>query len=106
MTTKDIFEELQKRLDANPGKLAGLNAVYQFNISGADAGQYNVAVADGKARVREGVHASPNVTVSMASNDLADLVNGKLDGVQAFMTGKLKVAGDIMLAMRLQSLLQ
>jgi putative sterol carrier protein len=41
----------------------------------------------------------------MSSNDFMDLVEGRLDGVMAFMKGKLKVKGDMMLAMRLQSLL-
>jgi putative sterol carrier protein len=41
----------------------------------------------------------------MASDDFADMVGGKLDGIKAFMTGKLKVKGNMMLAMQLQSLL-
>lgn len=106
MTTKEIFNEMQKRMDANPAKLAGMKAVFQFDISGADPGIYSVAIADGKAVVSEGTSASSNITITMASNDFADMVEGKLDGVTAFMGGKLKVKGDMMLAMQLQSLLQ
>lgn len=105
MTTKEIFNEMQKRMDANPAKLAGMKAVFQFDISGADPGIYSVAIADGKAVVSEGTSASSNITITMASNDFADMVEGKLDGVTAFMGGKLKVKGDMMLAMQLQSLL-
>jgi putative sterol carrier protein len=105
MTTKEIFNEMQKRMDANPAKLAGMKAVFQFDISGADPGIYSVAIADGKAAVSEGTSASSNITITMASNDFADMVEGKLDGVTAFMGGKLKVKGDMMLAMQLQSLL-
>lgn len=106
MTTKEIFNEMQKRMDANPAKLAGMKAVFQFDISGADPGVYSVAIADGKAAVSEGTSASSNITITMASNDFADMVEGKLDGITAFMGGKLKVKGDMMLAMQLQSLLQ
>ena len=106
MTTKEIFSEMQKRMDGNPAKLAGIKAVYQFEINGADAGVYSVAIADGKGMVTEGPHASPNITITMASNDFADMVEGKLDGIAAFMGGKLKVKGDMMLAMQLQSLLK
>ena len=106
MTTKEIFNEMQKRMDGNPAKLAGIKAVYQFEINGADAGVYSVAIADGKGMVTEGPHASPNITITMASNDFADMVEGKLDGIAAFMGGKLKVKGDMMLAMQLQSLLK
>jgi putative sterol carrier protein len=104
MTTKEIFSEMQKRMDANPAKLAGIKAVFQFDISGADPGKYSVAIADGKAAVNEGTSASPDIAITMASNDFADMVEGKLDGVTAFMGGKLKVKGDPMLAMQLQSL--
>jgi putative sterol carrier protein len=105
MTTKEIFNEMQKRMDANPSKLAGIKAVFQFDISGADPGIYSIAIADGKAAVSEGTSASSNITITMASNDFADMVEGKLDGITAFMGGKLKVKGDMMLAMQLQSLL-
>jgi putative sterol carrier protein len=105
MTTKEIFNEMQKRMDANPAKLAGMKAVFQFDISGADPGIYSIAIADGKAAVSEGTSASSNITITMASNDFADMVEGKLDGITAFMGGKLKVKGDMMLAMQLQSLL-
>jgi putative sterol carrier protein len=105
MTTKEIFNEMQKRMDGNPTKLAGIKAVYQFDINGADPGVYGVAIADGKGMVSEGPHASPDITITMASDDFADMVGGKLDGIKAFMTGKLKVKGNMMLAMQLQSLL-
>ena len=106
MTTKEMFTEMQKRMDGNPTKLAGIKAVYQFDINGADPGVYSVAIADGKGMVTEGHHPSPNITITIASNDFADMVEGKLDGVAAFMGGKLKVKGDMMLAMQLQSLLK
>jgi putative sterol carrier protein len=106
MTTKEIFSEMQKRMDANPAKLAGIKAVYQFDINGADPGVYSVAIADGKAVVSESTHASPNITITMASDDFADMVRGKLDGIMAFTMGKLRLEGDMMLAMKLQSLLK
>lgn len=106
MTTRQIFDEMQKRMDANPKKLAGIKAVFQFDISGADPGLYSVAVADGVAVVTETPHASPDITISMTSNDFTDLVRGKLDGILAFTLGKLKLKGDMLLAMKLQTLLK
>ncbi len=106
MTTKEIFIEMQKRMDANPAKLAGIKAVFQFHINGADPGIYSVGIAGGKAVISDGTSASPDITINMASNDFADMVEGKLDGIAAFMGGKLKVTGDMMLAMQLQSLLK
>ncbi len=106
MATKDIFNEMQKRVDASPGKLGGIKAVFQFDITGADPGNFSVAIGDGSAKVSEGISDSPNVTITMASNDFADMVEGRLDSMAAFMGGKLKVKGDMMLAMQLQSLLK
>jgi putative sterol carrier protein len=106
MTTKEIFSEMQKRMDANPAKLWGIKAVFQFDITGADPGTYSVVIADGKAAVNEGTSASPDISITMTSNEFADMVEGKLDGITAFMGGKLKVKGDPMLAMQLQSLLK
>jgi len=105
MTTEEIFSEIQRRMDANPAKLAGIKAVFQFDISGADPGAYSVTIANGKATVSEAASASPDITITMASNDFVDMVEGRLDGITAFMGGKLKVKGDPMLAMQLQSLL-
>jgi putative sterol carrier protein len=105
MTTKEIFKEMQKRMDVNPAKLAGIKGVFQFDIGGADPGVYSVAIADGKAAISEGTSASPSVTITMASTDFTEMVEGRLDGITAFMGGKLKVAGDMALAMQLQSLL-
>ena len=106
MKTKEIFSEMQKRMDTNPAKLAGIKAVFEFDITGADPGTYSVAIADGKAMVSEGAAPSSDIAITMASNDFADMVEGKLDGITAFMGGKLKVKGDPMLAMQLQSLLK
>lgn len=106
MTTKEIFDEMQKRIDANPGKLGGMKAVFQFEITGVDPGNFSVSVGDGTAKVSEGTSASPNVTITMASNDFLDMVEGRLDSMAAFMGGKLKITGDMMLAMQLQNLLK
>ena len=105
MTTKEIFNGMQKRMEANSAKLAGIKAVFEFDIEGADPGIYSVAIDDGKGIVSEGTSASPDITVTVSSSDFLDLVEGRLDGVMAFMKGKLKVKGDMMLAMQLQSLL-
>jgi putative sterol carrier protein len=98
-----FFESLQERLAKNPAKLAGLNCVYQFRVGDAS---YNVALADGGAVVAEGEAQSPSCTVTMEENDFLSLLSGKLNGQMAFMTGKLKVAGDFGLALKLESLLK
>jgi putative sterol carrier protein len=84
----------------NPGAAQGLDAVFQFDIQGEEGGAWHVTVREGACAVGEGVHDSPRVTITMSAEDWLALVNRRLNGVQAFMTGKLKVKGDLMLAQR------
>jgi putative sterol carrier protein len=102
-TVTGFFESLQEKLAKNAGTLAGLNCVYQFRVGDAS---YNVAFTDGNAVVAKGEASAPNCTVTMADDDFLALLSGKLNGQMAFMTGKLKVAGDFGLALKLESLLK
>ena len=70
------------------------------------ATQYYFKVANEAIEVQSGKHDSPNITISMKESDYLDMVNGKLNGQMAFMSGKLKVAGDMGLALRLQGLFE
>ncbi len=103
MSVKGFFDSLQARLNQDPSKLAGMNCVYQFRIGGQ---AFNVAMKDGKAAVAPGEAGAPNCTVTMAENDFLDMLAGKLNGQMAFMTGKLKVAGDMGLALKLGSFIK
>ena len=68
------------------------------------ATQYHFRVANESIEVQMGTHASPSITITMQESDYLDMVNGKLNGQTAFMTGKLKIAGDMGLALKLQNL--
>lgn len=103
MSVKGFFESLQARLNQDPSRLAGMNCVYQFKIGDS---AFNVAMKDGKAAVGVGESPSPNCTVTMAEGDFLDMLSGKLNGQMAFMTGKLKLAGDMGLALKLGSFIK
>jgi putative sterol carrier protein len=98
----DVFKEMPNRFNAGAAK--GMKAVYQFDLTGDGGGKYNLAIDDGKLGVAEGAHASPNITITMAASDYLDMVNGKLNPQMAFMSGKLKIAGDMGLAMKMAQL--
>ena len=103
MTVKGFFESLEAKLNSDPSKLAGMNSVYQFKV-GEES--YHVAMKDGKASVAAGDAPTPNCTVTMGQNDFLEMLGGKLNSQMAFMTGKLKVAGDMGLALKLGSFLK
>lgn len=84
-----------------PEKAAGLDAVIQFNFTGAEPGEWYSVIKNGKVKVEKGTHASPKMTLTADSADYVKIFTGELDGMQAFMQGKLKLAGDLNLAMKL-----
>ena len=99
---KQAFEMMPSRFNKDAAK--GLKAVYQFDLSGDGGGKWNVTIENETCKVAEGAHASPSITISMAAQDYLDMLSGKLNGQVAFMSGKLRIAGDMGLALRMQSL--
>ncbi len=87
-----------------PEKLAGIDEIVLFDLSGEGGGQWTVTIASGQLSVVEGAEATPTVTLKLAAADLVALFNGDLNPVAAFMQGRLRVEGDMSAAMRLQTL--
>ena len=105
MAIKSVQGVLDNIHRVDPAKIEGVDAVILFNLSGEGGGKWTATIADGKVTVEEGETASPTMTLSMAGQDLVALSNGELNPVAAFMQGRIKVSGDMSLAMRLQSIL-
>ncbi len=98
-TVKETFDAMAGRFKAD--RAQGVKATIQYDITGEGGGTYHVDVTDGKCSVQPGAAASPNLTLTMAAPDWLDMVGGKLNGQMAFMSGKLKIKGDMGLAMKL-----
>jgi len=101
-TVNEVFEKMPQVF--NPAAAAGLNVVFQFHITGDQAGDWNVVIKDSACQVNKGVHESPSVSLTMGDVDWLAMCNGTLNGMTAFMTGKLKATGDIMAAQRIPNL--
>ena len=101
-TVKEFFQLLPGRLDSDAAE--GLEAVYQFDLSGAEGGQYILMIQEGVCQVAEGMHADPHVVLSMAGEDCVKILKGQLNGPAVAMSGRLKISGDIGLAMQLRAL--
>jgi putative sterol carrier protein len=105
-SVRDVFERhMPARLKARPDVVAKINAVYQFNISGAGGGSWSVDGTAPGGAIAEGTSAAARCTVAMTDADFVNVVNGKLNPQMAFMSGKLKIQGDMGLAMKLQQIL-
>lgn len=100
-TPEEFFEKvLPNRF--NPSKAKEVDVTVQINIRGPKGGEWIVIIKDQKLEVKEGTHPSPTIVIAMAETDYMDMVNGKMSGEKAFMTGKLQFKGNIALALRLR----
>ena len=86
-----------------PEKAAGVNAVIQYKLTGNQAGDYVVKITDGVCKVEEGETDNPTMTLTSDGEFFRDVLLGKEDGMKGFMMGKIKLAGDLNLAMKLTS---
>ena len=103
-TVKETFDLMPTKF--KPANAAGVNKTIQYEISGDGGGTWHAVIKDGACNVNQGAAASPNLTLTMSSQDWLDMIGGKLNGQMAFMSGKLKLKGDMGLAMKLGSLFQ
>ena len=99
MAAKDFFDSLESRAD--PAKLAGMSNSYLFDIE--DEGQWLVTVADGQLSVAEG-GGEADATITASGETFDKIVAGEQNPTTAYMTGKLKIKGDLGAAMKLQKL--
>lgn len=105
ISIKDLLTQIA---NVDRSQIEGVSGVFLFDLSGDSGGKWKLAVDDGEVdleEVSEGDTVDPDVTLSMAAEDLLAIANGTLNPVAAFMQGKVRVSGDMGLAMRMQSLL-
>lgn len=102
-TAREIFEDkLPAKLDGNE-KIANMSDIFQFNITGDAGGSWFIDFSKDADYISEGSSDEAGVTIEMTDADFVDMWEGKLPGPQAFMMGKVKIQGDMGLAMKLQN---
>ena len=88
-----------------PEKAQGVNATIHFKFTGDEASEWSAAIADGKCAVTSGAPADKaTMTLTADSSDYLKIFTGEMDGMTAFMQGKLKLGGDLNLAMKLMQM--
>jgi len=103
-STKDVFAELDSDIKADPEKFKSeVDGIFKFVLSGDEPGTWVVNCKDEVGASESDSEA--DCTMSLASEDFVAISSGELDGMQAFMVGKIQVEGDMGLAMKLQTLL-
>lgn len=99
ITIDELMERMPKAFI--PERAEGVNSVIQYHLTGEEAGDWIITIKEGQCGVARGIADNPNMTLTADSQDYKDVITGKMNGMNAFMQGKLKLAGDLNLAMKL-----
>jgi putative sterol carrier protein len=101
-TTTELFEQMPRNF--RPEVAGDLNAVIQFDLTGDGGGTWTADIGEGKCQVAQGPADNPTLTLTMDAREYLAMCRGDLNAMTAFMLRKIKLSGDVGLAMKLQSL--
>jgi hypothetical protein len=104
-TPRDVIERLRAKLASKPDIGEGIGAMYQFVVTGEGGGSWLMDLRQTPAAISEGESAEAACTIRMDAPDFVALLNRTANPVMLYMSGKLKIEGDMPLAMKLQSIL-
>lgn len=102
-TVAEYFAQLSKEIDTE--KVKDITATFQWDITGEGGGKWNVKLDGGKVEIAQGEIDNPNITIIVSAENWLAVASGKLNGKMAFLTGKVKIRGNMTLAMKLQALM-
>ena len=102
LTVAQTFQDMPAHF--NPAAAAGLDKTIQINLSGEQGGQWAIRIANQTFELIPGGVDQPDLTLTMSDENWLALVEGRLNPMTAFMTGKIKATGDLPLAMRVPNL--
>ncbi len=99
---KEIFEKMPVAF--LPHKAANVNATIQLELTGEDASDWVLKIANGAITILEGRVDAPNLTLTMDASDYVVLSRGEVNPINLFMAGKIQLQGDMTLAMKFQEM--
>jgi NAD(P)-dependent dehydrogenase (short-subunit alcohol dehydrogenase family)/putative sterol carrier protein len=97
-----VFEKMPEAF--NPEAAKGVDVVFQYQIEGPGGGDWIVTVKDGACKIEAGAAEKPTCTLKISDSDFIDLVEGRLNPMTAYTSGKLKIGGDIMKSQLIEKL--
>jgi len=99
-----VFEKMAERIEGKD--LSDINAIFQFDIKGEEEGHWTVDLKSSPGTVVAGQSDNADCTIGMADEDFFSLATGELDPTMAFMKGKVKIKGNMALALKLDKLMK
>ncbi len=105
MQPAEIFEQMTQRIVDKPDLVDEVGAIFQFDITGEAGGSWVVDLKTAPGSVANGTHGEADCVITVGQNDFVGIMSGDVDPQMAFMMGRIKVAGNFMLATKLRSLM-
>lgn len=105
MQPAEIFEQMTQRIADKPGLVDEVAAIFQFDITGEDGGSWVVDLRNSPGSVVKGTDDAADCVITVGQQDFAGIMSGEVDPQMAFMMGRVKVAGNFMLATKLRALM-
>jgi|SRR3989338_1633073 len=103
---KQVFEEkITSKLKNEPDKAKAIGALVVFHLTGSSASDWVLDCTKNPAEIKKGTLEGAKVEVTMTEEDFVKLANGSLNPQMAFLGGKLKVKGDMGLAIKIGQIL-
>lgn len=102
LTVSELFERMPAVFQAE--KSTGIDATIQFQLTGENGGEWVVTIKNKECKVEKGSVPNPKLKLIADGKLFLDVITGKTDATRAYMQGKLKLVGDMSLAMRLMNL--
>ena len=104
---KHLFDELvPAALAKYPERAKEVNAIYGFKVTGDGGGEWTVDLVNDPPTCVPGDTGKAQCAIEIASEDFMSMLGNPQLGMQLYFQGKLKVAGDPMLATKLQTVFQ
>ena len=103
MNCAEVFEKMDEKFQEF--RLRDLNGVFQFNVTGADGGQWHAVCSGDTCRVNRGLHSKPDVVITARDEHVVKLALGRMNPALALLTRKVKVKGDLALIAKVKGLL-
>jgi len=100
-TPQQVFDAMPAAF--RPQKAGATELALQFNVSGDEGGEWTVEIGDGVCKTSPGQADDPIAIIDMSGRDFLAVFGGKLNAVAAYMSGRIKVSGDVMSIMHLLS---
>ena len=84
-----------------PEKAVGVDTIIQLKFTGAQASDWYLIIKDGACESIQGIHPNPKMTMTVDSDDYIKMATGEMDATMAFLKGKVKVSGDMTVALKM-----